>query len=401
MTAPDVVVVGAGAIGLASAWRLAQRGLAVEIVDPEPGGGASVVAGGMLAPVTEARIGEEELLRLGVASLNRWPDFDAELSASASGDSSAIGFRRDGTVSVALDADDRAALRDLVDRQRSLGLDIADLSTADLRSLEPALAPGVRRGAMAKAERSVDPIALVARLLTTVEQAGVTIRRDRVRSLAEEPETGRVVGVDLADGGHLPAGTVVLAAGSWSGEVAGGPSGVMPVPVRPVKGQVATLRQRPGDRLVQHTVRGYVRSSVVYMVPRGDGRLICGATVEEKGWDATSTVGAAYEVLRDVLALYPGLDEAELVGLRTGFRPATPDDLPLIGRTGVDGLVVATGHFRNGILLTPVTADAVAALVTGASPPAEVALCDPTRFRRSDPRRTSTTQATATAASDE
>ncbi|MGH9211081.1 MAG: glycine oxidase ThiO [Acidimicrobiales bacterium] len=388
----DVVVVGGGAIGLASAWRLAQRGLTVEVVDPSPGGGASGVAAGMLAPVTEARPGEEDHLRLGLASLARWPALVAELTDELS-DDAGLSYREDGTVVVALDADDRAALHELVDRQRSLGLEVADLSTRDIRGLEPGLAPSVRRGALAATERSVDPAALVAALLTAGESAGVRFRRERVEglvarnlgrnrtdlSVSAEISTEGVGGVELAGGERLSAGTVVLAAGAWSGDVGGLPEPLR-LPVRPVKGQVVTLRQRPGDTVVRQTVRGFVRGSSIYLVPRDDGRLVCGATVEERGWDPVATAGASYELLRDVLTLFPGLDDAELVGARVGFRPGSPDDLPLIGATGVDGMVVATGHYRNGILLAPITADAVAASVTGEDLPPEVVPCDPRRF---------------------
>ncbi|HEY8546273.1 MAG TPA: glycine oxidase ThiO [Acidimicrobiales bacterium] len=351
----DVVVVGGGVIGLASAWQLARQGAAVTVVDPEPGSGASSVAAGMLAPVTEARIGEEALLELGLASLDRWPAFAAELEA-ASGRS--IGFRTEGTLVVAYDADDRAALVDLVDRQRSLGLDVDDLAARDLRQLEPTLAPAVRRGARAATERAVDPKAVVAALLVACERAGVTLLRRRVAQLPTGPDDR--VRVALEGGDELAAPHVVLAAGAWSADLAD-------VPVRPVKGQVLTLRPRPGDDLLRHVVRAFVRGSVVYLVPRDDGRVVCGATMEERGWDRVPTAGAAYELLRDVLLLVPGFDEAELLGTTVGFRPGTPDDLPRIGPSpDVEGLVLATGHHRNGILLTPLTADRVCAAVTGA-----------------------------------
>lgn len=385
MTA-DVVVVGGGSIGLASAWRLAQRGIEVEVVDPHPGGGASGVAAGMLAPVTEARLGQEALLRLGMASWARWPDFVAELE-----DTTAvgwrIGYRADGTVVVAVDADDRAQMHDLVDRQRSLGLEVEHLSVGDIRALEPALTPAARRGALAAGERSVDPVRLVEVLAVAAERAGVTVRRDRVARVLLAGE--RAVGVELASGDCISAGTVVLAAGAWSPGVAGLPE-VVRVPVRPVKGEVVTLRQRPDALLLRHTVRGFVRGSDVYLVPRDDGRVVCGATVQEKGWDTTPTAGAAYALLRDALALFPGLDEAEFVGVRAGFRPGTPDDLPLIGPTALDGLVLATGHYRNGILLSPVTADAVGAAVTGDPLSDEVLPCDPRRFTAESPSELAT-----------
>jgi glycine oxidase len=392
----DVVVVGGGAIGLASAWRLAQRGLAVTVVDPAPGSGASGVAAGMLAPITEARPGEEDQLRLNLASWSRWPAFAAEVesalaalppTAEAAGEGAGIGYRADGTLVAALDADDRAALDDLVARQRSLGLEITTLRGREARALEPGLAPGVRAGALAAGERSVDPAALVAALGRITGAAGVTTLASPVERVVlagdapGAPDVARVTGVALAGGETVDASMVVLAAGSWTGSITGLPDAARP-PVRPVKGQILTLRQPPGEPLLTRTVRGLVRGSSVYLVPRRDGRIVVGATVEERGWDTRVTAGGAYELLRDVLALVPGLDDAELVAVRTGLRPGSPDDLPMIGVGAVDGLVVATGHFRNGILLTPVTADAVAAAVAGEPVPPEVEPCDPRRFSR-------------------
>jgi len=349
----DVVVIGGGAIGLSVAWRLRERGAEVTVVDPEPGSGASVVAAGMLAPVTEAKPGEEALLALGLESLELWEPFAADLEAAAY---RSIGFRTDGTLVVAYDHDDRRALADMVDRQRSMGLEVGDLTAADLRTLEPALAPAVRRGADARTERSVDPPALVAALLVAVETTGVTIVRQKATRLAPGAVT-------LADGTTLTAPTVVLAAGAWSADIEGLPPDARPA-VRPVKGQIVTLRPRPGDDLVSHVVRAFVRGSIVYVVPRDDGRVVCGATVEERGWDSIPTAGAVYELLRDVLLVIPGLDDAELLGVTVGFRPGTPDDLPIIGPSPhVDGLILATGHYRNGILLTPLTAERVAAAV--------------------------------------
>jgi glycine oxidase len=379
MAAPervDVAVVGGGVIGLASAWRLAQRCASVAVVDPDPGGGASGVAAGMLAPVTEARLGEADQLRLNQASWARWPDFAAEVAAAAG---RPVGYREDGTLVVALDADDRAALDEIAARHRAMGLAVEVLRGREARAHEPGLAPGVRGGMLAADERSVDPAALVASLRVAAEGAGVAM----VEAAAERMITsagGRVTGVELAGGaGTIAAGTVVLAAGCASASLPGLPEAVRP-PVRPVKGQILTLRPPPGDTPVTRTIRGLVRGSTIYLVPRDDGRVMAGATVEERGWDRRPTAGGAYELLRDALALVPGLDDAELVALRTGLRPGSPDDLPLVGPGGIDGLVVATGHFRNGVLLAPVTAEAVAAAVAGEPVPPEVAPCDPRRF---------------------
>ena len=390
----DVVVVGAGVIGLVSAWRLAQRGASVVVVDPAPGSGATGVAAGMLAPVTEARLGEEPLLRLNLASWARWPAFADEVEA-ASGRS--IGYRADGTLMVALDADDRALLDDLAARHRVMGLEVEQMRGREARRLEPGLAPGVRAGLLAASERSVDPAALGEALLAAATAAGVRVVRAAVDHLVTDGEAGaggagvggvggagRVTGVDVPGVGATPrrrisAGTVVLAAGCRSGGIAGLADHARP-PVRPIKGQILTLRQPVDDPLVTHTVRGIVQGSSIYLVPRDDGRVIVGATVEERGWDTSPTAGGAYELLRDALALVPGLDQAELVAVRAGLRPGSPDDLPMIGASGVDGLIVATGHHRNGILLTPVTGDAVAAVVAGDPLPDEVSACDPRRF---------------------
>jgi glycine oxidase len=382
----DVVVVGGGVIGLASAWRLAQRGSNVVVVDPQPGGGASGVAAGMLAPVTEARIGEGPLLRLNLASWARWPAFAAEVEDASS---AAIGYRADGTLVVALDADDRTALDDLADRHRVMGLEVTPLRGREVRQLEPGLAPGVRSGFVAAAERSVDPLALVAALRTAGASAGVTFVAASVEQITTSSAGDRVIGVVLdagSDGAQPPeriaAGTVVLAAGCWSGRIDGLPTDARP-PVRPVKGQILTLRQSTGELLVTRTLRGLVHGFSIYLVPRADGRLVVGATVEERGWDTTATAGGAYELLRDALALAPGLDDAELVAVRSGLRPGSPDDLPIIGPGLVEGLVVATGHHRNGVLLTPITAEAVTAAAIGEPAPDEVGPCDPRRFGRS------------------
>jgi glycine oxidase len=376
---PDVVVVGGGAIGLASAWRLAQRGAAVTVVDPDPGGGASGVAAGMLAPVTEARMGEEALLRLNLASWSQWPSFAAEVEGAAG---AAIGYRADGTLVVALDADDRVALDELEARHRAMGLDVTPLRGREVRRLEPGLAPGLRAGFLAAGERSVDPSALVDALRRAATAAGVEFVAAEVEEVATGPERKRVTGVMLVDSSaprRIDAATVVLAAGCRSAGIAGLPEAAAP-PVRPVKGEILTLRPPPGAPLVTHTVRGLVHGFTVYLVPRVDGRLIVGATVQERGWDTRVTAGGAYELLRDALVLVPGLDDAELVTARAGLRPGTPDDLPLVGPSPLDGLVVATGHYRNGILLTPITAEAVVAAVAGEPLPPEMDACDPRRF---------------------
>ncbi len=371
----DVLVVGGGIIGLVTAWRAAQAGLATTVVDPDPGGGAARVAAGMLAAVTELHHGEQMLLDLNLASARRYPDFAAELSDCTGQD---LGYRRCGTLAVALDADDRAHLRELHALHERSGLDSQWLTGRECRRLEPMLAPGVRGGLRVDGDHQIDPRRLASALLTACERAGVTLHRAWAERLVVTGD--RATGVVTADGGGLGAGQVVLAGGSWSGRLAGVPAEVLP-PVRPVKGQVLrlTMPDRP-EAFLSRTVRAVVRGSHVYLVPRESGELVIGATSEEMGWDTTVTAGGVYELLRDAHELVPGLTELPLTETLAGLRPGSPDNAPLLGPTRLDGLLLATGHHRNGVLLTPVTGDAMARVLTGGELPDEVLPFTPRRF---------------------
>ncbi|CAL9412707.1 MULTISPECIES: glycine oxidase ThiO [unclassified Streptomyces] len=371
----DVLVVGGGIIGLVTAWRAAQAGLATAVVDPEPGGGAARVAAGMLAAVTELHHGEQTLLGLNLASARRYPGFAAELAECTGQD---LGYRRCGTLAVALDADDRAHLRELHALHQRSGLDSQWLTGRECRRLEPMLAPGVRGGLRVDGDHQIDPRRLASALLTACERAGVALHRTRAERLVVRRD--RATGVVTADGGAAAAGQVVLAAGSWSGRLAGVPPEVLP-PVRPVKGQVLRLAMpdRP-EPFLSRTVRAVVRGSHVYLVPRESGELVIGATSEELGWDTTVTAGGVYELLRDAHELVPGLTELPLTETTAGLRPGSPDNAPLLGPTGLDGLLLATGHHRNGVLLTPVTGDAMAQVLTTGELPEEALPFTPRRF---------------------
>ncbi len=370
----DAVVVGAGVIGLSCAWRLGERGLRVAAVDPRPGQGASAVAAGMLAPVTELHYGEESLLRLNLASAARYPSFVAEVE-QRSGQS--VGYRDTGTLAVALDAADRAALHDLADFQQRLGLASERLTGRECRRLEPMLAPDVQGGVLVTDDHQVDPRRLTAALLGAAEAAGVSVLRHSVERVLTN-RTG-VTGVTLDDGSTLAAGCVVVAAGSHSA-LPGLPEDVVPT-VRPVKGQVIRLHvPGPYRPLLTRTVRGMVHGFPVYLVPREDGELVVGATQEELGFDETVTAGGVYQLLRDAHTLVPAITELPLVETRAGLRPGSPDNAPAVGPTSIAGLVLAVGHYRNGILLTPLTADAVEALVLDGALPEPMAPFTPQRF---------------------
>ena len=371
---PDVVVVGGGVIGLAVAWRAARAGLAVTVADDDPAGGASHAAAGMLCPVTEAHYGEESLLALNLASARAWPQFAAELEETAG---TGVGYRAEGTLAVAFDDDDLRALDELHRYHVELGLGVERLRARECRSLEPLLSPRLRGGILVAGDHQVDTRAVTAALVVAAARTGVSLRRDRVAELAVAG--GRATGVRLAGGEVLSAGAVVLAAGCWSAALPGLPPAAAP-PVRPVKGQILRLRGPADPPILGHSLRGLRQGRSVYLVPRADGRIVVGATMEEKGFDTTVTAGALRELLEDAGELVPALAELELVEAIARLRPGTPDNAPLIGPSALPGLSVATGHFRNGVLLTPVTAEAVAELLVTGAAPEVVAPFSPLRF---------------------
>jgi glycine oxidase len=365
----DVVIVGAGVIGLSIAWRAAQQGHRVVVVDPEPGLGATHAAAGMLTPIAEAAYAEREIFGLGQESLRRYPAFVAELQATTG---LPTGYRQSGSLQVAYDSDDLAVLAETKVLQESFGVHLQQLTARECRAAEPMLDPSVRAGLLAPGDGSVDPRLLAVALLKAAEGAGARLVRQCVTEIISAG--GRADGVRLADASILQARWVVLAAGWQSASIAGLPAGVAP-PVRPVKGQIIRLRTTastdaaglpPG--LLQRTVRGVVRGSSVYLVPRDSGELVVGATQEELGSDTTVTAGGVWELLRDARTLVPGITELEIADIVAGLRPGTPDNAPVLGPSELPGLVLATGHFRAGVLLAPVTADTVATFLRSGTP---------------------------------
>ena len=373
-TAPAIIVIGAGVIGLSSAWRLAQRGATVTVFDQgAAGAGASQAAAGMLAICAEAEPGEEALVTLGRASQALWPAFAREVEDAAG---LAVELRTEGTLLVALTADDQARLQHRLAFQQSLGLPIAWISGAEARRREPHLAPGIAGAVLSPEDHQVDNRKLVAALRVAAERAGVTIREHCAveRILISG---GRATGVALADGTQVAADAVVLAAGAWSRRIDGLPADARP-PVRPVKGQMLALRMDPDAPLINHVLW----APGAYLAPRRDGRLIVGATVEEKGFDATLTAGGMLALLEGTWRALPGIEELPIEEMWVGHRPGSRDDAPILGHGPVEGLVYATGHYRNGILLTPVTADAVARLALDGSVDPVIAPFGIERFHR-------------------
>lgn len=349
----DVVVIGGGVIGASIAWRIGQRGRRVVIVDDAREGQASFAAAGMLALAAEAWHGEDHLLALAVESVARYPDFVAELEATTGID---VGYRCNGTLLVALDASDLRQLDNVAAVHEQFGLPSRRLTRRQARQLEPGLHPGVCGALAIEGDHQIDN----RQLLAAVRSAAGSLVTDTVVELMTGPEG--VTGVRTLMSGEIVASTVVVAAGSWSALVPGLPASARPA-VRPVKGQILRLAMDPARPIVERTIRATVHGSSVYLVPRLSGELVIGASVEERGFDAAVTAGAVHELLQNAIDLVPEVRECELVECSVGFRPGSPTNAPHIGRTDVPGLIVATGHYRNGILMTPLTAELVAETV--------------------------------------
>jgi glycine oxidase len=354
LPSPTVAIIGAGVIGLAIAWRLAQRGAKVSVFDKgTAGSGASHAAAGMLAAHLEAEPREENLVALNRVSQALWPAFAAELEA-ASG--LAVDLRTEGTLLLALTGDDQSRLKHVLAFQKSLGLPLEWLSTAEVRRREPHLTPSISGAIFSPQDHQVDNRAVAAALREAALKAGVTLHENTPVERIVTSDN-RVTGVGIA-GQTVAADTVILAAGAWSRGIAGLPAASLP-PVRPVKGQMLALRMDPQAPLLTHVVW----APGAYLVPRNDGRLLIGATVEEKGFDPNLTAGGQLALLEATWRALPGIEELPIHEMWVGFRPGSRDDAPIIGESSVPGLIYATGHYRNGILLTPVTAEAIAALV--------------------------------------
>lgn len=369
----DIVVIGGGAIGLAIAWRTARLGASVSVIEREdPPRGSSWVAAGMLAPVTEAQFGEDDVLSLNLRSAEMYPAFIEDLRADSGAE---VGLVEEGTMYLALDRDQHEALLRLYDFQVSNHLDVRMLDSEQARSHEPALSPSVRSAVFAERDRAVDPRELVSALSLAFRRCGGEIHQGEVTRISPRLLT-------LRDGSEASFERLVLAAGAWTSEIPGVPPEVAGA-LRPVKGQLMHLRPPAGEPpIISHVIR----TEEIYLVPRRGGEVICGATVEEKSFDPSVTAGAIYDLLRAAIEAVPGLREFEITETLAGFRPASRDNAPLIGPTSMNGVIAATGHFRNGILQAPATADGIAQLLVKDELPEELAPFDPRRFQREDHR---------------
>lgn len=341
----------------------------------EAGRGASWAAAGMLAAAIETEPGEEPLLPLTLESQRLWPDFARELEA-ASGIS--VEYRDEGTLNVALNRDDAEALRHSYEFQKGLGLDLEWLSAAEARRLEPHLKPGIAAAVLSRNDHQVENRCLARALIAACRAAGVELHEHC-------PVKEVVIGGGAARGvetecGREDADIVVLAAGAWSREIGGIPGPYMP-PVRPIKGQMLALQMDEALPLIRHVIW----LPRAYLTPRLDGRLIVGATVEERGFDMSLTAGGILALLEGAWRALPTIEELPIVEMWVGFRPGSRDDAPMLGPSGIDGLVIATGHHRNGILLTPVSAAVVSDYILSGRLPQIAQPFAPQRFNKTLP----------------
>ena len=359
MGSKKIIIIGGGVIGLGIGWQLAKAGAAVTIYErAQAGRAASWAAAGMLAPLAEAHTEESKLLKLGCQSLERYPQWVGELETDAE---MSIDYRVEGTLIVGLEPDDTHQLRHLYTSQQDLGLDVEWLTGREAREIESALSPRITAAIRCATDYQVDNRLMVQALQCAYQsQDSVLYENSNIERIVIENET--VTGVQTQDG-FQAADALILAAGCWSAQVEGLPDNIIP-PVRPVKGQMLALQMEEGITVknVIRTLRARYPTSV-YLVPRTDGRLIVGATSEEMGFDTRLTAGGVFELLRGAWEAVPGVYELPLLETWTGLRPGSRDNAPILGKTPIQNLIYATGHYRNGILLTPITAYEIAKLI--------------------------------------
>ena len=372
---PSVIIIGGGTIGLAIGWEVAQAGADVTLFDRgEAGHGTSWLAAGMLAPDAEIGFEEIDLYRLSRESLRRWPDFARTLEEATG---HAIDYRDDGTLVVADDRDSAEALRRLYRFQKEQGLAVEWLTGMETLEIEPFLAPRLAAAIFAPGDHQVDNRRLLGALRTAFLKAGGTLR-ERTSVEALEPDAAHPA-VVLEGGERVAASVVMVTAGAWSGGLGGLAPAARP-PVRPVKGQMIELKMEPPFGL-QHVVRG----PGAYLAPKSDGRLLIGATTEEMGFDTRVTAGGLYHLLEGAWEIVPGIYDLPVQDTWAGLRPGSRDHAPLLGRSAAPGIFFATGHYRHGVLLTPVTAQEMARLALTGETSTWLEPFSPQRFDVSSP----------------
>ena len=354
-----VIIVGGGIIGLGIGWQLAKAGCKVSIYERDHAGrAASWAAAGMLAPHAEVHFEERALLSFGVQSCRMYPEWVAELEVDSQ---MSVGYRAEGTLIVGVDRDDARELEHLYESQQLLDLKVEWITGAAAREMEPLLSPKITAAIWSRDDHQVDNRAMVDALIEAYRNAnGILHENTPVDKI--EVVNGKAKGIWVKDNLE-EADVIVLAAGCWSSDIDGLPKAVQP-PVRPVKGQMLALQMEEGivlEKVIRAPRAKYPTD--VYLVPKDDGRLVIGATNEEMDFDTRLTAGGLFELLRSSWEAVPGIYDLPVLETWTGLRPGSRDNAPILGETSVENLIMATGHYRNGILLTPVTAREIASLI--------------------------------------
>lgn len=340
-----IAIIGGGVIGLSIGWQLARRGVEVTLFERNRvGKEASRVAAGMLAPYAEVGFEEIELMELGQESLRLYPRFLDELSEDAS---DIPQFDQCGTLMTGIDRDDTERLKRLYDFREELKLTVELITGTEAREREPLLSPKVVSAVWLPDDAQIDNRKLLKKLKAAFKKCGGVLKEEsEVKKV--RLSGGSVEGLST-NRSEFQFDNVVLAAGSWSQQIEGIPRHMRP-PIRPVKGQIITL-----EKTSDCPLKGTVRSPRMYMVPKEDGTIRLGATTEEQGFDKTPTAGGQKELLEDGWEMIPSIFDLPLVETMAGLRPAARDHAPIIGETDIRGLYYATGHYRHGILMTPIT----------------------------------------------
>jgi len=370
-----IIIVGAGVIGLGVAWRAAARGLPVRVLERSAvPAGASVSAAGMLAAHAEIALDERALIELAEFSSGLWPDFVAELEEASDRD---VEYEACGSLIVALDRDDAERLQHLLRYMHARSFPVRWMHADAAREEEPLLSSHTTGAVLCPRDDRINPRALVSALYEAALRAGAQIDVETEVSRVEI-SAGAVTGVVLADGSVIESERVVIAAGAWSPQIEG--LGAMQPRIRPVKGQILALA--PSPSVGAPALRRVVRGPDAYLVPRRDGRLIVGATSEERGFDTQMTAGGVFELLRGAYEVAPYIYELDLVDMWTGHRPASRDNAPILGGCDIDGLFFCTGHYRNGIQQAPASVALMSALLAGEAPALALAPFLSNRFSR-------------------
>lgn len=341
-----ISIIGGGVIGLSLGWQIARKGAEVEIYERETAGkGAGWVAAGMLTPQAELGFEEIELFNLSRKSLDIYPKFLKELNEDSGMD---VKMDRCGSLFAGFDSDDMRRLRRLYDFREKVDLPAKWLTGTEAKELEPMLSPKCTCGLWMPDDAQIENRDLLDALNTAAKNRGCVIHENSEVS-SVKTEDGKVKAI-VVNGNVIASPNIIVAAGAWSKQIEGIPENILP-PVRPVKGQIMSLSMNSESKLT-HAVRG----RDVYLVPKADGRLIVGASNEEMGFDTNPTAGEIYRILERAWETVPGIYEYPIQEIKVGLRPGSRDHEPIVGDSEIEGLYFATGHYRSGILLAPVTA---------------------------------------------